>query len=126
MNLSGSSARRRARFGAGLAAAAVMTTGLTVVSQVAQAAPVAPFVSAAPAAPAAPTPVVSTDTRWKYLENDTFPSAGDADALNWTKGGFDDTAWKSGVGPFGGKVSDGAQSAAYSSSNVAKTQLEPS
>lgn len=113
--------RRRAL--AGLAAAAVFA-GLPTVA-VAATAPdgqsAAPLVAAA-TAPA--TPLVGADAPWRYLENDTFPSEGDADPLSWTKDTYDATAWKTGAGSFGGKISGSTQSADYSSSLKAAVQLE--
>lgn len=106
----------------GLAVSAVLTLGMTA-PLTAYAEPTVAQQSAAAAQAA--SPVISTaDTTWRYLEDDTFPSAGDADALGWTKAGFDDAGWKSAKGTFGGKIADGVQSPDYSASQRATTKLE--
>ncbi|MCP2265871.1 fibronectin type III domain-containing protein [Promicromonospora thailandica] len=50
-----------------------------------------------------PETFVGSATRWTYSDTNTDPSAGSADRLTWTYAGFDDSAWKSGTGPFGAK-----------------------
>lgn len=77
------------------------------------------------AADPAPEPLITTtDTTWRYVQDDTFPSAGQADSLSWTKSGFDDSSWLSGKGAFGGKIASGVQSPDYDGSRRATTQLE--
>ncbi|QAY72428.1 metallophosphoesterase family protein [Agromyces protaetiae] len=49
-----------------------------------------------------PATLIGPATSWKYSDNDTNPSPGD-DRLPWTRDGFDDSAWKTGVSPFGAK-----------------------
>lgn len=122
-----STTSRRRRVVAGLAAAAVLSSLPTTLASSASAAPFGAVAatSVAMADPGSPAvPFVSADAEWRYLENDTFPSEGDTDQLSWTGEAFDDTAWKSGAGSFGGKVSGGSQSADYSSSMRAAVQLE--
>lgn len=116
--------RGRHRAGIGLASLAVLA-GLCVTPAVATPVPAqeAPTRSVL-AASTERAALVAADSTWRYLENDTFPSEGDLDPLNWTKAGFDDTGWKSGAGTFGGKVSGGEQSAVYNSSHTASVQLE--
>lgn len=113
----------RRRIGAvGLALSAVLTLGMTT-TVTAHAEPAGPGVITAPAQ--APGALISTaETTWRYLQDDTFPSEGDQDALSWTKAGFDDASWLTGRGTFGGKVSGGEQSADYSSTQRADTRLE--
>jgi hypothetical protein len=112
--------RRGRRVLAGLAAAAVFSG---VVAAVPSLTPLG--VPAAHAADAAPsTPLVGSGATWRYLEDDTFPSAGAADQLSWTKAGFGDSTWKSGAGTFGGKISGTSQSAVYDAASTASVQLE--
>lgn len=60
--------------------------------------------SRAAAAVTFPTTFLSTaSTTWHYSDNNTDPAAGNSDRLVWTYGDFDDSAWKSAVGPFGAK-----------------------
>ncbi|QCX28349.1 purple acid phosphatase family protein [Nocardioides jishulii] len=113
--------RRRAT--AGLAAAALFA-GLTTTLVGPAAASPQTLPQVVSAASVASTPVVSKNATWRYLENDTFPSEGHTDPLSWTKDGFDDATWKTGAGTFGGKISSGTQSPAYSSTHTASVQLE--
>lgn len=50
-----------------------------------------------------PATVLDGTATWRYSDNNTDPAAGSADRLVWTVAGFDDSAWKSGKGPFGAK-----------------------
>ena len=50
-----------------------------------------------------PETFLGSTTTWKYSDNNTDPAAGGTDRLAWTYAGFDDSAWKSGTGPFGAK-----------------------
>lgn len=48
--------------------------------------------------------VVNTDvTTWKYLDDNTDPASGLESLTAWTEKGFDDSAWKTGIGAFGAK-----------------------
>ncbi|MFS3127858.1 hypothetical protein ACLM5J_05590 [Nocardioides sp. Bht2] len=76
----------------------------------------------APATAADDVPLVGATTSWRYLQNDTFP--GGAEPLSWTLPQFDDAAWLSGRGTFGGKISSGVQSPVYDAANTATNQLE--
>lgn len=58
-----------------------------------------------PAAAAAPDPttlVTTAGTTWQYLDDGTEPCPTD-DLNAWTRGGFDDSTWKSAQGGFGSK-----------------------
>jgi len=105
----------------GLAVSAVLTLGM-VAPLTASADPVAQVQAAA--AETAGLVIPTADITWRYLEDDTFPSEGASDPLSWTKEAFNDSAWKSAKGTFGGKISNAVQSAAYDSSNTATTKLE--
>lgn len=50
-----------------------------------------------------PETFLGSTTTWKYSDDNTDPAAGGTDRLTWTRAGFDDSAWKSGTGPFGAK-----------------------
>ncbi|WP_424936848.1 MULTISPECIES: fibronectin type III domain-containing protein [Bacteria] len=64
----------------------------------------APSVAGAADGPAVPTaPLVTTDTTWRYLDDDTDPARGDANLRAWTAPGYDDSSWKSAPGAFGAK-----------------------
>ena len=47
--------------------------------------------------------ISTTGTTWSYSDDNTDPSAGDANRLSWTTSAFDDTNWKSATGSFGAK-----------------------
>lgn len=112
--------RRGRRVLCGLAAAAVFSGVVAAVpSFTALSTPAAHAAEATSS-----TPLVAAGATWRYLENDTFPSAADADKLSWTKEGFPDSAWKSGAGTFGGKISGGVQSPVYDAASTASVQLE--
>lgn len=71
-----------------------------------------------------PEPLLKTgDTTWTYLEDDTDPAGVSADTLTWTKGAFDDSAWKSAKGSFGAKKSDGTSSPVFDGSHTAANLL---
>jgi hypothetical protein len=57
----------------------------------------------ATAAEASEPLIDSESTTWTYSENNTDPSEGSDDRLDWTTSGFDDSDWKSAKGPFGAK-----------------------
>ena len=69
----------------------------------------------------APTQI-DDSTVWRYLDDNTDPAgdpaAADYDRTSWTSADFNDSAWKTASGTFGGKkdgdtiTSDGAASAA--------------
>lgn len=50
-----------------------------------------------------PSVVLGATATWSYSDDGTDPAGGDADRLVWTYGGYDDSAWKTGAGPFGAK-----------------------
>ncbi|MDR2999376.1 MAG: metallophosphoesterase family protein, partial [Microbacterium sp.] len=86
-----------ARRGRNVAAAALVTllSGLVIAPAAA---------SAASGAPEVPTaPLITTDSTWHYLDDNTDPARGDANLRAWTAGGFDDSSWKSAQGSFGAK-----------------------
>ncbi|MDR6867976.1 LPXTG-motif cell wall-anchored protein [Microbacterium resistens] len=63
-----------------------------------------PSAALADGSPAVPTtPLITSDSTWRYLDDDTDPARGDADIRVWTTPGYDDTAWKSAPGSFGAK-----------------------
>ena len=45
---------------------------------------------------------ITSESEWKYLDNGTLPFESDTD-LAWTLDGYDDSEWKTGVGPFGAR-----------------------
>lgn len=62
------------------------------------------FVSApAQAADTLPASFVGPSTIWHYSDTNVDPAAGNADRLVWTRGDFDDAAWKTGAAAFGAK-----------------------
>ncbi|ACZ31784.1 metallophosphoesterase [Xylanimonas cellulosilytica DSM 15894] len=50
-----------------------------------------------------PATFLDTGSQWRYSDDNTDPAAGSTDRLVWTGADFDDTAWKTGTGPFGAK-----------------------
>ncbi len=61
------------------------------------------FAALSASAATLPANYLTTSSSWRYSDNNTDPAAGNADRLAWTRAAFDDTAWKTGVGPFGAK-----------------------
>ncbi|MFK4761255.1 immunoglobulin-like domain-containing protein [Microbacterium sp. ZW T5_45] len=59
--------------------------------------------SAANAAELPETFLSTASTVWSFSDDNTDPAAGAADRLVWTKGAYDDSAWKSATGAFGAK-----------------------
>jgi len=86
-------APRIARFTAAAVAALVVGSGAATA--------VAPAAEAAATFPA--TFIGTTATTWSYSDNNTDPSAGNADRTNWTSSSFDDSGWKTNTGAFGAK-----------------------
>ncbi|MFD5214154.1 fibronectin type III domain-containing protein [Microbacterium sp. NPDC058345] len=65
---------------------------------------IAPAAASAASAPEVPAePLITTDTTWRYLDDNTDPARGDADLRVWTADGYDDSDWKSAQGSFGAK-----------------------
>ncbi|MFD5224008.1 fibronectin type III domain-containing protein [Microbacterium sp. NPDC058342] len=65
---------------------------------------VAPAAAAAASASDVPTaPVLTTDSTWRYLDDNTDPAHGDANLRSWTTPSYDDSTWKSAPGSFGAK-----------------------
>ncbi|MBU4336524.1 MAG: metallophosphoesterase family protein [Actinobacteria bacterium] len=79
-----------------IATVAAVTAGLTIGSTALTAV-------TALAADDLPASFVTATSTWQYSDNNTDPAAGSTDRLVWTTTGFDDTAWKTGVGAFGAK-----------------------
>jgi hypothetical protein len=50
-----------------------------------------------------PTSFLDGTTVWSYSEDGSDPANGDPDRLVWTRGAYDDSAWKTGTGSFGAK-----------------------
>ncbi len=48
-------------------------------------------------------PVITAETEWKYLDDNSDPAQGHEDLRVWTKPQFDDSAWKTASGSFGAK-----------------------
>ncbi|PKI91428.1 metallophosphoesterase [Actinomycetales bacterium SN12] len=59
--------------------------------------------SAAAPAEVPTTPLLTTDSTWRYLDDNTDPARGDANLRVWTTPSYDDSAWKSAQGAFGAK-----------------------
>ncbi len=77
--------------------------------------------SGAVAADPALDPLVTTaGTTWKYLDDGSLPGG---DPLAWTSPAFDDAAWKSATGSFGGKVEGTTESPVYATGKTATTRL---
>ena len=67
-------------------------------------APAAASAASAPSAPEVPTaPLLTSDSTWRYLDDNTDPARGDANLRVWTTGDYDDSDWKSAPGSFGAK-----------------------
>ncbi|WP_353112534.1 fibronectin type III domain-containing protein [Microbacterium sp.] len=80
-----------------VAAALVTLLGSVLVAPAAAAAASAP----APEVPSAP--LITTDSTWRYLDDNTDPARGDANLRIWTGASYDDSAWKTAQGAFGAK-----------------------
>lgn len=64
----------------------------------------APAAASAAPEPEVPTaPVLTSDSTWRYLDDNTDPARGDSDVRAWTAAAYDDSAWKSAPGSFGAK-----------------------
>ncbi|UGS25709.1 fibronectin type III domain-containing protein [Microbacterium resistens] len=64
----------------------------------------APALAAANDAPDVPTaPLITTDTTWRYLDDNTDPARGAEDLRAWTAPTYDDADWKTATGSFGAK-----------------------
>lgn len=65
---------------------------------------------------------ITAATKWKYLDDNTDP-AGDAaaagyDRTSWTIESYDDSAWKTAVGPFGSKKGAAALESGYTAATI--------
>src|SRR5690606_23486396 len=64
----------------------------------------APAAASAAPEPEVPTaPVLTSDSTWRYLDDNTDPARGDENLRIWTTPAYDDSTWKSAQGPFGAK-----------------------
>ena len=64
----------------------------------------APTAASADTQPEVPTtPLLTTDSTWRYLDDNTDPARGDANLRVWTTPSYDDSTWKSAQGAFGAK-----------------------
>ncbi|SJN46927.1 hypothetical protein FM104_15500 [Microbacterium esteraromaticum] len=65
---------------------------------------IAPAAASADAEVEVPTaPLITTDSTWRYLDDNTDPGRGDANLRVWTTPSYDDSTWKSAQGSFGAK-----------------------
>ncbi|MGF2949523.1 fibronectin type III domain-containing protein [Microbacterium alcoholitolerans] len=63
-----------------------------------------PAAASAASVPEVPTdPLLTSDSTWRYLDDNTDPARGDANLRVWTAPEYDDSAWKSAQGSFGAK-----------------------
>ena len=75
-----------------------------------------------------PLPLLSGDSQWSYLDDNTDPAGNPADQgydrTSWAAETFDDTGWKKGTGSFGAKKSGSNIGNDLGNGFVAKTRLD--
>ena len=99
--------KRNVKVKAGMAAMALVLCGSNVIGSVCNV-PAPATVRAAEEgtegqAEATSQQLVSQDTTWKYLDNNTDPASGLGSLTAWTAADFDDSTWKEAAGKFGAK-----------------------